>query len=1006
MKKNRILSTCLSLFTIIGVLGNTSLSTGLYAAEATPTGGIYAEYTFGKTQSEDVSRNMTFSSGGEYSDYGYKLKPYTEIKDEVTGKTTKNKSTVGTSINFDVTTAPEGHNDYYVEVEYLNLPKGFFYIKYSDQTGKIKETELVCPAADVDRSKDISEQCEDAAKINETNAGTKKHLFRLSNVDFTKSRDFSIETVREAKSSRFECGDAYTYIKKVSIYREEKLPVTAEIKSDNPGNIFYDSDMAELDVIFSGISDVSSFDADVKIYTLDKNNQWIKQEDLNTDILSSESISKGEKLRKTLIFPIEKYGIYKMELDITANGKTYTAAMAEFSKSVGNDKQNDSFGVNFHYSTWDAGTMRSYAALAKNAGFGISRDGFAWHNYERKGVKLGLSNFDKAQLSICKEFGFEPYVVISPINPYNTIDSQNNGIPDSSAFDGLVKYVEDLLSEPEFADVNNFELCNEPVLNVFWDETEQKLKYGGVTDTEVEEVYTQKGEAYGKVAELMINAIRKVRGDSAKIAILAGCDNDTKFDKNNNRVFWMDKGKSKYFTIGAFDYLSDPNGDGNKSDSLLGKVDVISYHPYSYRTNPEVIRERAVKGVEDIGREFGFNPESSWHTEFGFSTCINPSNVACIGDGYKQALSIIKEYATLYTQNNKDKMFIYDLIDDDIVLNAQESNYGILHSELYDTPYGAKFAYLAVSNLNKMIEDTKNAKFVYNTVDDLYTGDYKTETNGYGEKGEYVAKFTGDDTKKSVYMLWSIEADKEISYKIPENVIGYYDYLGNKIDPKTVETANGYKLSSEPFYAVCGEDILKSNMVKGEIVKASVEGVTFSETENVNVTLLVSDVEAVSIKNLSKEDILYADFYTTDKDGKYFFRFETETTAQVLYCYLLEQDGTESRFEVIPKKNSAELFFYKNMQKLSKNEVSKETVENVYLAAKMGGDTVKYPDASLIFAFYKNGKLINMSTESMNDSVVTQKIVIPEGMEYDEIKIFLWEDMNRLNPLCDNIYID
>lgn len=1001
MKKCRILSA----FLVMLLAASAVVPTAAYAVEQTPSGEAYAVYNFGTSSASDSSRNMTFTSGGEYSDYGFKLIPYTTSVNSVTGPTTTAKSTSGSNISFDVTTAPAGYNDYYVEVEYLNLPKGFFYIKYSDKTGKSISTELVCPAAEVDRSKTVSEQCNDASKINETNAGVKKHIFRLENVDFTKNGDFSIETIRDAKSTSFEYGSAYTYIKKVTVYREEKYPVKAELTSEKVGNIFYDRDMIEFDVTFDGNTGADDFDAEVKIYSRTSGNEWEALSELDTEFLAGKSIAKGEKLREKLTFNVEKYGIYKIEVDVTTDDRTYTAATTEFSKSVGNTSLNKSLGVNMHSSTWDAGTMRNYAELTKNAGLGITRDGFAWHNYERKNVKLGLTNLNKAYLSICEDMGLEPYAVIHLSNPYNMKDSNNNGIPDKASFDGLAAYIEQLLNEPEFANVNNFEISNEPVLQVFWDEDEEKLKYGGSTASEVEEVYTKKGKAYGAAAEIAIKKIREVRGDSAKIAVLSLCDTDTKYDQSGNRTFYSGSGKSKYFAMGALEYLSDPNGDDDKSDSVLNDVDVISYHPYAYRAEPEVIRERSVNGIEELAADYGFNGTSAWHTEFGISTCTNPTNVACIGDEYKQALSIVRSYASMYTQNNNDKFIIYDLIDDDIVLNAQESNYGILHSEAYSTPYAAKFAYLAVSNLNKMIEDTPKAEFVYDSVSDLLTGDYTTETNGYGTKGEYVACFSGDGTDRKVYMLWSIEKEKEIDFEISEDVIAYYDYLGNEIAPEAVETANGYKLTNEPFYAVCGKDIERSVAERGGKASVTVEGVASSEAEGENVTLIVSERSLKSIKAISEDDILYVDFCDTENEGKYYFKFDVVSDADTVYAYILEADGTESKTAIKPRKNNAELFLYKNMQAVDEDSVSASTLNNIYVAANMRGDILKYPDAILIMAFYNNGQLQYTTTHNMKNSIAFKAVEVENGTTFDELKVLLWDGVDSLKPVCDNIYV-
>ena len=716
-------------------------------------------------------------------------------------------------------------------------------------------------------------------------------------------------------------------------------------------------------------------------------------------------VSAGESIVKNFALNVSDYGLYLLEVNITANGRTYTAASAEFSKCVGNDGKNTALGVNVHTGTWNKGTLKNYITLARDAGFGIMREGVVWGDYEKSNGSFELDSGIKGFYKICNEYAMDPYVVIDTTNPRACIDKNNSGLVDSSALDGVARFVEKLLDEPEMQNINHFELLNEPNIKMFYDEDEEKLKYTGSGETERKAVYTAKGKAYGKICEKIINVIRAKRGNDAKIGILSLCNIDTRFDKNGNRYIWNGRYCADNFVKGALAYLSDPNGDGNKADSILNNVDVITYHPYSYNVNPEVINERALTGVTDIAKTYGFNPQSAWHTEFGWSTAKYPLNVACIGDDYAQAKNIVRQYASMYTRNNNDKMFIYDFIDDDVVTNAQESNYGLVHSELYSTPYAAKLSYLAVANLNKMVQNLPNAEFVYNTTDDLYTGDYITETNGYGTKGEMVAKFSGD-TNKKVYMLWSIEDGKEIAYKIPENVIAYYDYLGNKIPASAVETANGYKVSTEPFYAVCGQDNDISVIDRGKNnVKITVEGNTKDENVNNTVILLISNQNVASSKSVNKSNIIYADFCTASGDGYYRFDCGTVTSNDKVYAYIIESDGTESKTEVTARHNNAEINLYKNMQKVNQSAVSVKNLDGISVIANLR-DTVKTsPNAQLIFSFMKDGKLTYAASQELTKSYAEENIYVPDATEYNEVRIFLWDGFNTIKPLCTNIYI-
>lgn len=998
MKKTRLFLALCLIFTLL-------FSTAGHAAiPPQPVGGIYAQYIFGVSSENDTSKNMGVKSLGTHTEYGLKLTPFTETVDTVKGGTTKTKNVQTSYIDFDVTTAPSGYNDYYVEVEYLNYPIGFFDISYTDKSGKTKRTELVCCTETGDMTKPISERVTEAKKITEANSSTKTHIFRLENADFTKAKDFTIETIRDAKSSIFEFSPQSVYIKSVNVYTEDKFSVKAQIKTDRTGNIFYDRDLPEFIItFFDNIDSDTIFSVDFNVYKYNNDMTPELLSEYSKRVLDSASVKKGENVVENFAVNVSEFGLYLLEVNITANGRTYTAASVDFSKCVGNDTKNESLGVNVHSGTWDKGTLRNYMSLIKNGGFGLVREGVTWGVYEDSNGNSELRNSDLGFYKICDEFGLDPYIVIEIRNPRACINKSNSGLVDSGALDGVAKFVENLLDEPSMRNVNHFEICNEPNIKVFYDEDEGKLKYTGTGKDEITAVYQAKGKAYGRICERVINTIREKRGNSAQIGILSLCGMDSKFDTDGTRYIWNNRYCADNFVKGTLDYLSDPNGDGNKSDSLINKADVITYHPYSYFVNPEVINERDLTGVTDIAKLYGLNTANAWHTEFGWSTATFPTNMACIGDDYAQAKNIIRQYASMYTRNNADKLLIYDFIDDDIVTNAQESNYGLIHSELYNTPYAAKFSYLAVSNMNKMTEGLPNAEFVYNTVDKLYTGDYGTETNGYGTKGEMVAKFSGKGDR-AVYMLWGIEDNKEISYKIPEKVVAYYDWLGNKIDASDVETQNGYRVSGEPFYAVCGTDRQASIITENENnVKVTVEGRTNSVNDTVIVMLSEKDVS--SSENLNKSDILYADFCTSSDVGYYRFDCGTITAKQSLYAYIIEPDGTETKAVLTTRRNTARLNLYKNMREINTSDLNINNLNDVSAVADLKNDVKENPNAKFVFAFYNKGELIYFDDKSISDSYLEDSISAPDNTEYDEVRIYLWDGTLNIKPLCNNIYI-
>lgn len=969
-----------------------------------PVGTSYGEYTFASNANEDVYRNISCVTNGEHTQYGLKLTPFKTVTDSVKNSEKKIKDTTKASVKCNVTTAPEGYNDYFVEVEYLNYSNGFFSISYTDNTGKPKRTEVVCCEDPGDKTKTIFERVSAAAKITEATSETKTRIFRLENVDFSKSEDFSIDTIRTAKKSGYEYSPRSVYIKSVKVYTDDKLPIKAQVKSDRTGNIFYDRDLPEFDIDFiNNIDSTVNFKVDFNVYKYNNNGEPVILPEFSKTVLENASVECGRSMRESFSVNVSDFGLYLLETDVTANGRQYTAASTEFSKCVGNDKLNDAFGVNLHVKTWDNSTLKNYMTLTRDAGFGLVRDGINWVTYEKNDGSMSLEATDKGLFKICKEYGMQPYVTIHIQNPSKCIDPNNAGLIDSTALDGAYEYVKQLMDDPNLKDVNHFEITNEPSLQVYYDEEEKKLKHSSSDPAENKKIFEAKGKAYGKICEKAIDAIREKRGKTAQIGILSACSMATNFNSSNQRVFVYEKEGVESFVNGALSYLQDPNGDGDKSDSKISEADVITYHPYSYHKNPEIINERDLTGVMDIAKKYGVNTDSAWHTEIGWSTAMFPINVACIGDEYVQAKNMVRQYASMFTRNNKDKLFIYDFIDDDIITNSQESNYGLIHSELYKTPYAAKLSYLALSNLNKMVGDLPNATFVYNTVDNLYTGDYQSETNGYGKTGNMIAKFSGD-TDKIVYMLWGIEDNKEVKYAIPEDVIAYYDYLGNKITPSEVKTSNGYKVSTEPYYAVCGSHAEASIINRGENnVKVAVEGVT--DKMNDTVMLFISDKDVDGVRNIDNSNLIYTSFCTSSNTGYYRFDCGMVSEGSKVYAYIVDSDGNETKTELKAQRNNAQLYLCKNMKKTDASELDINMIEDISVIADLKNDVKNNPNYKLIFALYKNGTLTHFADKGLSQSYAEEHISIPEYADYDEIRIYLWNGEKEIKPLCDKIFI-
>lgn len=691
-----------------------------------------------------------------------------------------------------------------VRVSYLDEGYGHFFLKYNTPSGE--------------------KYSEEVATFDE--GGEKTYEFNLTDVIFNSNlqhndvdaegngtitkiySDIDICTTTNTYKTNMSYVAKYNYTKepvcitKVEILRDNTYsPIDISHETESAGNIFYDYNMPEFNISFTDLSDEgASFKAEYNIYEYDKDmNPVLKQ--------SGEKEYYGTSSEK-VSYNAEKFGLYALELTLEGNVGDKVISQREwidFSKCVGNDNLDYKMGVGSHLIRNTDIPMEQALTIMTKGGFGLSRDDTSWDEYEKEKGVYELTDRQEEYFDLMAKYKLEPIIILSDSNAL--YDSDHNAFPsDDTLTSAYGNYVKNLLSEPKVSAVcSMIEAINEPDILMKHNKTPQSVKIYTNTAEQNEE----RGRIYAnilKTTNQVVQEINTKKNEDYKLGGFSLC------------MIWThnDPIKSPYlrFAEGALDEL-----DGEQA------FDALTLHPYGGPTDDPEIGEdgrenpnysssilykiRRMRGLftgetfinpttgeESVandsvsGQRYNYEIPGIWHTEFGYSSAkykTGDSQSMCTGDDFKQAELLLRGINIIKSDNLSDKVWIYDLIDDGMRENEEQFNYGIINSKNHTTPYSAKYAYLAMSNFNKMIDGATDSKEEY--------------SNNYCFVSEY------DCGVRDVHLMWTSNPDgAELTYDFGEKCY-YYDIFGNKLDEADVKADGKYSLTMTPFYVVCGEDI-------------------------------------------------------------------------------------------------------------------------------------------------------------------------------------------------------
>lgn len=706
--------------------------------------------------------------------------------------------------------------------------------------------------------------------------------------------------------------------------------ITVDITTDNIGNIFFDSDEINFNISYTS-SNTSNVNAN---YTIN----YLVPSEVTTDKLVriqkmsksfSGTVAANKSLTDTLTFNAGKYGLY--ELKVTANGNTATAA---FSKSVKSKNVNKKIGVNLHYQDRTA-DVDKLMNLAKKSGMGNVRDQMGWNWLEqwkdstRTETKKALTPEAEAFFDAAEKYDMDVLaLLVTSNNCYDVRDKITDWDKDDTLTSShylrestIYEYKEFLnwfLTNDKFKNtVNAVEVLNEPDLH--WN-------LDGYTLTDSDEDRQKRADAYARQIKTVYGVVKDLKNKGIAdydvgVLSLSNIYNTNSFDLAD-RVFknlndgtadapYFDALTLHPYEVASWDDLEDGVFGKNATRKTQSQANNINYWRalmgsdidyYTYDNGTDKKLKTVAQGkVTGNTYDFGISDDKGiYHTEFGYSSAVpydknNPdsgipevNDGMCVGSELKQAYLLMRGLSVIRANNFNDVIQIYEMCCGD-VSDKKEPNFGIVNNDSDkngNTPYSAKYAYLALANYNNLTADKTSCE--------LLSDDYKFDAVYKNER-------------KAVHMLWTTKTSGDVIKKELNNPV-YYDLFGNLIDTSDVLDSNGnIRLTENPIYAV--ENLKVPYTETGIIDYAN----NFEEYSGTNTDLILPDGFGLSPEiNKDSAKRIFAEQETETGTNDNMIKVSAWAPANIMFDKIVTDGKLYASFDMKTTNKDLTVFYYRN----------------------------------------------------------------------------------------------
>lgn len=778
----------------------------------------------------ESSSGAAFIYNDDITDDGLELKCATP-DDDGYYSVKSDKGTIKIDLDGDTALNCGNGKNVFIDVKYKDEGYGWFYLRYKTVDGEQANTKEVC-------------------LYNSGNTITKKFTLCDAAVNSADNgADLTILTHKFEKDANNASGyDNSCYpvnIYEINIYSDETYsPIDVKVGTNSVGNIFFDNETPSFKIeLLNQSANTQSFSVAYSINKYDREMQSQTTDGGENDF----TLASGENTLFRITPPQGEYGLYRLDIDVYNSGNIKQETInIPFSRCVKNTDTNKSMGTNVHLSRPDNGDPDKTMCLLKNAGIDSVRDTIDWYRYEKSPGVYKLTNEQEKLLDAAKKYGTD--VLLIPLGRNGIYDGMLSK-PKLMTKEAAVHYgdfVYNLLKEEKVrSGVNRIEIWNEPDLGISNIDP----------DKEVDATNVSNGENYKYRAKLYSDML--IEGYKGAARAETELQKDYMIGGFSMQCFWWWSAGRKYMDL-TLDNLKKSEDAAQYGNGQF--FDVFAIHPYcgkdtengyegtyvsnqfdglaaeieSYKGLITGGDEFVAEGIDKwkpakgkiTGNTYDFTlKDGAWCTEFGLSTAVYPNSVSTgmknIGTDsnpiyevqkdrdWLQALKLIRGFDVIKTADFNNRVWFYDFIDDGVRDNEHEYKFGMLNNWEDDVPYSAKYSYLAASAYNKLTEGaTKSEMF----------DDYMKYTDNPDDGKKYstltfISKYTAPN--RNVYMLRTTKAAPQYispwevcsGFPTDKNRLKFYDMLGNRIDSSEIISGNKYKVTTEPYYAVDGEDI-------------------------------------------------------------------------------------------------------------------------------------------------------------------------------------------------------
>lgn len=633
--------------------------------------------------------------------------------------------------------------------------------------------------------------------------------------------------------------------------------------ADKAGNILFDiNENAVLSLDATGITSVSEeMYAKVSIKT-------------NTgDVVANELVDlTGEKRASYTIKDVPEYGIYTLEVDLYGKDSNKYFGKLTSSFSVVNGPEagtlNPVHGVCVHYRNGQDqaafGDSLITTDLAAKAGFSSARSEVTWNKYATYDNSGNATyNLASRQAQIMENIADNGMNVLEILSYDHTkYPMSNGGSYNNNMTTPFVNYAESLADDVlEINPDAEFEIWNE------WNNEGSWFNEDSISPQSYAKLAKAVYEKVGNKATLWGMSTLGVDIDWIE-EVLEEWDYDGFFwqNKNENQELYMDG-----ISLHPYANWSQPEGSEYINVPAWTEENPVYAGPVEeVQELKEMLTSRGIGSTPLRATEWGWVSTGAKAYQNNSSTDSTQVFVGYYPDRDMQAAYFVRMAALSEAKDLYDKMDYYQINSKN---GADDSDYGLLMSSTSNVPYGAKPAYLAAANYNRIMTGATPGASAVTELDDVY-----------------MTVFNLADGRDCA-IIWSAALDstrvkpenmtKNINLNIGDKEVIVCDMLGNEITTKSESGEYKFKVDGQPVYVIGNftTPVLTSdaagsmidecyyNAVKDEIVikaKATDAGAVLKQGEEVKQTIELKSAAGKINASVEVDEALAAGEYVLE----------------------------------------------------------------------------------------------------------------------------------------------